>query len=191
MNEPPTVSTPPDHCCWHCLHVFTSASNPCTTALPYYTPSPSHPAPSASQPLYPPTQKFLLLILTSPGTTARVLFFGWWGIPSVDWWSHSGNSGYWYMKLASKAGWEHIVVDALATCCWLGVVEDGPLAADKEGWSYVRNYQYTSFCMNSSCENIFEMYTTWSSYTRKPLKGKKTSCYQESQQSINDNEATG
>ena len=88
-NEPPTVSTPPDHCFWHCLHVFTSAPNPCTTAPPYYTPSPSHPAPSASQPLYLPTQKFLLLILTSPSTTARVFFFGWWGIPGVDWWSHS------------------------------------------------------------------------------------------------------
>ena len=46
---------------------------------PYYTPPPSHPAPSASKPPYPPNQKTLLLILTNPGTTAKLCFFGWWG----------------------------------------------------------------------------------------------------------------
>jgi len=66
-NSPPTssaASAPPDHCFWHCLHVFTSAPNPCSTAPPYYTPPPSHPAPSAYHPPYPLTQKNLLLILT-------------------------------------------------------------------------------------------------------------------------------
>jgi len=33
----------------------------------------------------------------------------------------------------SISGWEHIVLDAPATRCRPGVVEDGPLAADKEG----------------------------------------------------------
>jgi len=73
----PTASAPPDHRFWHCLHVFTSAPNPCST--PYTTP-PSHPAPSAYQQTYPPTQKTLLLILTNPGTTAILCFFGWWGL---------------------------------------------------------------------------------------------------------------
>jgi hypothetical protein len=75
----PTASAPPDHHFWHCLHVFTSAPNPCSTAPPPYTTPPSHPAPSAYQQTYPPTQKTLLLILTSPGTTAILCFFGWWG----------------------------------------------------------------------------------------------------------------
>jgi hypothetical protein len=70
------VSAPPDHCFWHCLQLFTGAPNPCSTALPYYTSLPSHPAPSASQPSYLPTQKSVLLILTSPGTTAKLLFLG-------------------------------------------------------------------------------------------------------------------
>src|SRR6266436_984836 len=81
-NSPPTspaASAPPDHCFWHCLHVFTSAPNPCSTAPPYYTSPPSPPAPSASQPPYLPNQKTLLLILTSHGTTAILCFFGWWG----------------------------------------------------------------------------------------------------------------
>jgi len=34
-NDPPTVSAPPGHCFWHCLHVFTDAPYPC----PYYTPT--------------------------------------------------------------------------------------------------------------------------------------------------------
>ena len=76
-QSPPTASAPPDHCFWHCLHVFTSAPNPCSTSLPYYTSPPSHPAPSASQPPYLPNQKTLLLILTSPGTMAILCFFGW------------------------------------------------------------------------------------------------------------------
>ena len=79
-NCRPTVSTPPDHHFWHCLHLFTTAPNPCLTAPLYYTPLPSHPAPSASQPPYPPTQNTLLLILTSPGTTAIFCFFWWWGL---------------------------------------------------------------------------------------------------------------
>ena len=66
----PTVSAPPDHCFWHCLHIFTSSPNPYPTIPPYYTPPPSHPAPSASQPSYPLTQKNPLLILTTPGSTA-------------------------------------------------------------------------------------------------------------------------
>jgi hypothetical protein len=80
----PTASAPPDHCFWHCLHVFASAPNPCSTAPPYYTPPPSHPASPAYQPSYPLNQRIILLILTSPGTTAIFLFFGWWGIPGVD-----------------------------------------------------------------------------------------------------------
>ena len=55
-----------------CLHI------PALAELPLHAP-PSHPAPSASQPPYPPNQKTLLLILTSPGTTAILCFFGWWG----------------------------------------------------------------------------------------------------------------
>jgi len=63
-------------------------SGDCLHILPYqeyplHTP-PSHPAPSACVPLYLPTQKIILLILTSHGTTAKLLLFGWWGIPSVD-----------------------------------------------------------------------------------------------------------
>jgi hypothetical protein len=80
----PTVSALPDHHFWHCLYIFTSAPNPCSTSPPYYTPPPSHPAPPAYQPSYPPHPKTLLPILTSPGTTAILLFFGWWGIPGVD-----------------------------------------------------------------------------------------------------------
>ena len=80
----PTVNASPDHCFWHCLHVFTNSPNPCRTAPPYYTPPPSHPAPSAYQPPYLLNKKTLLLILTSPGTMAILCFFGWWGIPGVD-----------------------------------------------------------------------------------------------------------
>jgi hypothetical protein len=80
----PTASALPNHHFWHCLHLFTTAPNPYPTALPYYILPPSHPAPPAYQPSYPLNQKTLLLILTSPGTTAILLFFGWWGIPAVD-----------------------------------------------------------------------------------------------------------
>jgi hypothetical protein len=80
----PTMSTPPDHHFWHCLHVFISAPKPCSTAPPYYTPPPSHPAPSAYDPPYPPTQKTLLLIPTSSGNPAICCFFGWWATTAVD-----------------------------------------------------------------------------------------------------------
>ena len=49
---------------------------PCPAAPPYYTPPPFHPAPSASQPLYPPNQKTLLLILTSPAPWQYSIFLG-------------------------------------------------------------------------------------------------------------------
>ena len=68
-----------------CLHIL------CYQKYPLHNP-PSHLAPLACIPPYPPTQKTILLILTSPGTMARPLNFGWWGIPSVDWWSHLGKS---------------------------------------------------------------------------------------------------
>ena len=60
-----------------CLHILLYQK------YPLHIP-PSHPAPSAYQPSYLPNQKTLLLILTSPGTTAILLFFGWWEIPSMD-----------------------------------------------------------------------------------------------------------
>ena len=63
-----------------CLHMFT---HPALLRIP-----PAHPAlPSGTLGMctsYPPNQNTLLLILTSPGTTAILLFFGWWGIPGVD-----------------------------------------------------------------------------------------------------------
>jgi len=70
----PAASAPPDHCFWHCLYVFTSTPNPCSTAPPYCTPLPSHPAPLAYHP--PPTrsQRTLLLILTNPGMTVIFSF---------------------------------------------------------------------------------------------------------------------
>ena len=76
-NSPPTspaASAPPDHRFWHCLHVFTSDPNPCSTAPPHYTPPPSHLAPSAYHSVHPLTQKTLLVILTNPGTTAILSF---------------------------------------------------------------------------------------------------------------------
>ena len=81
-----TISTPhraqqrahPPAChIWHCCHLFTGALYPCSTPPPYYTPPPSHPAPSAYKIPYPLTQKTLLLILTNPGITAILSFFGW------------------------------------------------------------------------------------------------------------------
>jgi len=82
-NEPAL----PDHWFWHCLHVFTSTPNPCLAAPPYYTPLPSHPAPSAYHPIYSLTQRALLLIITNPGTMAILYFFfggGWWASAAVD-----------------------------------------------------------------------------------------------------------
>ena len=73
LNSPPmspAVITPPNHHFWHCLHVFTSAPNPCSTALPHYTPLPSHLAPLAYHSVHPLTQKTLLLILIIPSTMA-------------------------------------------------------------------------------------------------------------------------
>ena len=84
------MSTPPDHCFWHYLHLFTSAPYPCLIAPPPYTTQPSHPAPLAYQQTYPPTQKTLLLILTSPGTIAILCFFGWWGFAHMHLWSDLG-----------------------------------------------------------------------------------------------------
>ena len=48
--------------------------------------------PLASQPPYPLIQRIILLILISPGTIAGLSFFGWWGIPGVDWWYGSHKS---------------------------------------------------------------------------------------------------
>jgi len=48
---------------------------PCSTPLPYYTPPPSHPAPSAYQPPYPLMQKTLFVILMSPGSPAYTLVY--------------------------------------------------------------------------------------------------------------------
>ena len=84
----PAASAPPDHCFWHCLHVFASAPNPCSTAPP------SHLAPSVYQPLYPLTQRTLLLILTNPSIMVILsftLFFGWWATAAVDLWTMLGT----------------------------------------------------------------------------------------------------
>ena len=74
---------------------------PAQQPRPTYSTPPSHPAPSARQWPYPLTQKTLLLILTTPGSTAGPCFspfFGWMGkylyacmkwvrqLPSTDTW---------------------------------------------------------------------------------------------------------
>ena len=97
LNSPPmspAVSTPPNHCFWHCLHVFTSAPNPCATAPPYYTALPSNLAPSAYHLPYPLIQRNLLLILTNSSIMAILpssFFFGWWASTAVDLWPMLGS----------------------------------------------------------------------------------------------------
>ena len=66
---------PPACHIWHCCHLFTSASSPCSTPPPYYTPLPSHPAPSAYPIPYPLTQNMLFVILTSPSSPAYTLVY--------------------------------------------------------------------------------------------------------------------
>ena len=99
----PTVSAPPDHHFWHCLHIFTSAQ-PLLNIPPYYTPPPSHPAPSAYQQPHPLIQRTLLLILTSPGTTAMSFFLGGGVYPvwiyEVTW----GIPGFSCMRVATTGG---------------------------------------------------------------------------------------
>jgi len=70
-----------------------STPTPCTTAPPYYTSLPSHLAPSASLPPYLLIQKTVLLILSTPGSTAGPCFspfFGWWATTSMHVWSDLG-----------------------------------------------------------------------------------------------------
>ena len=87
----PRVSAPPDHCFGHCLHRFTCAPNCYPTALLY---NPALSSGTLGKPtILPAYPKSLLLILTSPGTTATLCFLDWWGIPGVDLWSKSGKSG--------------------------------------------------------------------------------------------------
>ena len=75
-NEPPTVSAPPTHCCWHCLHIFTSAPNPCTTALPYYTPTLISGTPSISTilPAQPNNPMLIYRKVTRPGIEPRTFW---------------------------------------------------------------------------------------------------------------------
>ena len=83
----------------------------CSTPLPYYTPPPSHPAPSAYSMPYPLTQNMLFVILMSPSSLAGPLFslfFGWWAKPGVDTsalWDHYPVS---CIRVASRGEiWQH------------------------------------------------------------------------------------
>ena len=86
-NIPPQQRAQPPAHIWQCLYLFTSVPNPCSTSLPpTQPPPPSHPAPSARQSPYPLIQKILLLILTTPGSTAGPCFssfFGWWASTTI------------------------------------------------------------------------------------------------------------
>ena len=70
-----TPLQPPACHIWHCLHVFTSALNPCSTVPPYYTPLLSHSAPSAYQQPHLLNQRTLLLILTNPAPQQKSFFW--------------------------------------------------------------------------------------------------------------------
>ena len=71
---------------------------------PTYLTPPSHPAPSAYQPIYLLTQKTLLLILTSPGTTAKSFFLGGGEYPVWIYEVHWGIPGYSCMRVATTGG---------------------------------------------------------------------------------------
>ena len=88
----PTASTHPGWLFPALLTVVYWYPQPAQQPHPTYLTPPSHLAPSAYQQPHLLTQRTLLLILTNPGIMAKVLFFGWWGIPSVDWSDGSGKS---------------------------------------------------------------------------------------------------
>ena len=89
---------------------------PCSTPPPYYTPLPSHPAPSAYQPPYPLIQKTLFVILTSPAprhTPWFTLFFGWWGLSHIHWSCIVGQTLVWRLG-GSSYRWGGTVVKSLS-----------------------------------------------------------------------------
>jgi len=110
---------------WQCLYLFTSVPNPCSTSLPpTQPPPPSHPAPSARQSPYPLTQKTLLLILTTPGSTAGPCFspfFGWWATTSMHVSSDLGNchllihEGGYYRCFSARVHYHCIVLSPIST----------------------------------------------------------------------------
>ena len=92
---------PPNMCNSECNHppatsgiayMYLLVPPTCSIVLPYYTPLPSYPAPTAYQQPHLLTQRTLLPILTNLATMAKVLFGGGWGIPGVDWSYGSGKS---------------------------------------------------------------------------------------------------